>query len=99
LDLEAEVFVKVGAWKNFDEMEENLCLAELDFLIKAIRHDQRETRVFAAALKGIDLDKYADNSVEEKRREIERRAAERQFGIEEVERQELALFGITFEES
>jgi hypothetical protein len=96
--LEAEVFVKIGAWKNFDEMEDSICLAELDFLIKAIRNDQRETRVFQAALQGVDLDNYADNSVEEKRREIERRAAERQYGIEEVERQELALFGIVLEE-
>lgn len=96
--MEAEVFVKIGAWKNFDEMEDSICLAELDFLIKAIRNDQRETRVFQAALQGVDLDNYADNSVEEKRREIERRAAERQYGIEEVERQELALFGIVLEE-
>lgn len=79
-------------------MEDSLTLAELDFFLKAIRRDQQETRVFQAALQGVDLNKYAENSVEEKRKEIERRAKERMHGYAQVERQEFADFGISFEE-
>lgn len=95
-DLEAEVFVKIGAWKNFDELEESISLVELDFLIKQIRQDSNDTRVFLAAIQGIDLSANMPNSIEEKRREIERRAAEKRLGFEEVERQEFADFGIDF---
>lgn len=96
-DLEAEVFVKVGAWKSFDELEENVSLIELDWMVKAIRADQEDNRVFAAALKGIDLKEHAVDPIEEKRREIERRAQEKMLGFEEVERQEFEEFGIVFE--
>lgn len=92
------MFVKVGAWKNVDELEDNLTLAELDLLLKSIRKDQNETRVFQAAIQGIDLNKYATNSVEEKRKEIERNAKEAVYGYAEVEKQEFADYGISFSE-
>lgn len=79
-------------------MEESITLAELDLALQAVRRDQKETRVFQAAIQGIDLDKYAENSVEEKRKEVERRAKERMLGFAEVERQEFADFGISFSE-
>lgn len=77
-----------------------MTLSELNVLLKSIRKDQTDERVFLAALQGVDLDKYAENgsSVEEKRKEIERRAKEKLLGREEVERQEFAEFGISFEE-
>lgn len=89
--------MKVGAWKNFEEMEESISLVELDWMLKAIRKDTEDTRVFQAALKGIDLNKNSVGAIEEKRREIERRAAIKQQGFEAVERQELAEFGIDFD--
>lgn len=65
-------------------------------MLKAIRQDQEDTRVFQAALQGIDLKANAVDPIEEKRREIERRVAEQQHGYEAVERQELAGFGFDF---
>jgi hypothetical protein len=53
--------------------------------------------VFFAAIQGIDLTKEMNSSVEDKRREIERRATERRLGIEEAERQEFADFDIAFD--
>jgi hypothetical protein len=96
-ELEAEAFVKVGAWKNFDELEESISLVELNGIINAIRKDMKDTRYFLAALQGVDLDKYSENSVEEKRKEIERRAMEKLVGYEKMEQQEFAGFGLTFE--
>lgn len=91
------MFVKVGAWKSFDELEENINLIELDWMLKAIRQNEEDTRVFHAALQGVDLKATKVDSIEEKRREIERRVAEKQLGFQEVERQEFAEFGIDFD--
>lgn len=96
--MEAEVFIKIRAWKNFDDLEESLSLPELDFLLKAVREDEKETKVFQAAMQGVDLSKHMNNPIEDKRKEIERRAAERiAGGMDNLERQEFAEFGITFE--
>jgi hypothetical protein len=96
--LEAEVFYKVKCWKNFDDLEEHLNLPELDALLKVIREDEKETKVFQAAMQGIDLTKHFDNPIEDKKREIERRAAERIAGsAEAADRQDFAAFGISFE--
>lgn len=95
--MEAEIFIKVGAWKNFDEMEESISLPELNAMLLAIRKDQESERTFHAAINGIDLDKYKVDSIEEKKREIERRVAEKTLGFEAVERQELSGFGFDFE--
>lgn len=86
------------AWRNFDELEDSLSLPELDVILKQIRDDEKDTKVFQAAMQGIDLAKHYDNPIEEKKRDIERRAAERIAGsVEAVERQEFAEFGISFE--
>lgn len=67
--------------------------------MKTIREDKKETNVFLAALQGVDLNKHYNNPVEDKRAEIERRAAVRAAGSEEAyERQEFAEFGIDFGE-
>ena len=78
-------------------MEESISLVELDWMLKAIRQDQEDTRVFQAALKGIDLKKNGVDHIEEKKREIVRRVAEKQLGYAEVERQEFGAFGFDFE--
>lgn len=96
MELEAEVFINIRAWKNFEDLEDSLTLPELDFLLKTIREDKRETQVFNAALQGVDLNKNYNNPVEEARREAERNAAVRLLGEEEVQRQEFAGFGIEF---
>ena len=66
-------------------------------MINAIREDTNRANSFAASLQGIDLDKYRVDGIEEKRKEIERRAQERLHGKAAVERQEFADFGFGFE--
>lgn len=97
IELEAEVFIKVRAWKNFEELEESLTLAELDLLLSTIREDQKQTNVFLAGIQGIDLNKYYGDPVEEKRKEIERGVMMKIHGGEAVERQEFSEFGISFD--
>lgn len=95
--MEAEAFIKIGAWKNFEDLEESLSLPELDFLLKTVREDKKETQVFQAAIQGIDLSKHYGNDVEARRKAVEKRAAERLAGGKDAyERQEFAELGIDF---
>jgi hypothetical protein len=97
--LEAEVFLAIGAWKNFEDLEESLTLPELDLLLQTIRNDKKETNVFLAAIQGIDLNKHYSNPVKDKIKEIEERAAIRAAGgQDEYDRHEFAEFGIEFED-
>lgn len=59
-ELEAEVFV-TGAWKNYEELEEELSLIELVHTVSAMRNRDYENKKFTAALKGIDLDENKDS--------------------------------------
>jgi hypothetical protein len=56
LSIESEVFL-LGMWKNFDEMEESICLPELIHLISTQRDLDYKEKRFMAALQGVDLDK------------------------------------------
>lgn len=78
-------------------MEDSITLPELDTLLGAIREDQRNQQIFLAGIQGIDLTKEMNNSVEDRRKEIERRAAQRRLGLEEAERQEFSDFDIAFD--
>ena len=53
--MESEVFL-LGHWKNFDELESNLSLEELNSLLEATRKKDYEDKKFFAAIQGIDLD-------------------------------------------
>jgi hypothetical protein len=46
----------LGHWKNFDELEENLSLEELNALLEATRKKDYEDKKFMAAIQGVDLD-------------------------------------------
>ena len=46
----------LGQWKNFEELEENLCVEELIVIINSIREKEHRERKFMAALQGVDLD-------------------------------------------
>jgi hypothetical protein len=89
--------VKVGAWKNIDDLEDSLTLNELNLMVSAIREGEKQDHIFLASLQGVDLTKSYGNAIEDKKREIERRVAERLHGADAVERQEFAEFGIEFE--
>ena len=67
-----------GAWKNFDELEEDLTLEELAALLEAAREKEHRWFKFMAGLKGIDLDKGKvddDNWMEQKKLEARAKAA------------------------
>lgn len=96
-ELEAEVFL-LGRWKNFEELEESISLPELDFILKHKREREHNEQKFAAALQGVDLDKDAKNSVEERLEKVQRAAAVRLAGgEEEFERLELQELGFGFQ--
>lgn len=50
----------LGIWKNFEEIEENLTIAELEKLLEVKRDQDWQNKKFSAALKGIDLDEPGD---------------------------------------
>lgn len=54
--LESEVFM-LGIWKNYDELESSLCMAELTALLTHKRDSDYQDKKFAAAIQGVDLDK------------------------------------------
>jgi hypothetical protein len=84
----------VGSWKNIEELEECLNLAELEAVIRAKRDEEHRHHKFLAALKGINLDE--DNSVKERFAEVERRAEARRTG-KTVEQLEFEEFGLDIE--
>ena len=46
----------LGVWKNYEDLEENLCVEELIEILNAVRDREHRERVFLAALQGVDLD-------------------------------------------
>ena len=62
--LEAEVFL-LGNWKNFEELESSLCMAELTEIISSKRELDYEEKKFLAAIQGVDLEKNANRGQKE----------------------------------
>lgn len=56
--LESEVFL-LGNWKNFEDLESSLCMAELSEILNSKRELDYEEKKFFAAIQGVDLDKQA----------------------------------------
>ncbi|UTN92294.1 tail assembly chaperone [Streptomyces phage Stigma] len=81
--LEAEVFL-LGHWKNFEEIEDNLTLDELQAILEAARDKEYRGQKFAAALKGIDLDEKTGNN-DTSFDDIKRRAEAKLHGVSEDE--------------
>lgn len=83
-------------WKNFDELEENLSIQEVEVLLDASRAREYEKQKFAAALKGIDLDEQSGktgNADTPSFDDIKRRAEAKARGVSE-EQLEFADIGI-----
>jgi hypothetical protein len=54
--MEAYVFAETGAWKSFEELEEEMTLNELMFLVSACRRsDYKRIKMFAMA-QGAEVD-------------------------------------------
>jgi hypothetical protein len=60
--LESEAFI-LGIWKDYDELEKSLSLAELLLTLEAKRDLDYQDKKFNAAIQGVDID--ADNKQEE----------------------------------
>ena len=55
----------MGIWKNYDELEDNICVDELLLTLNASRKSEREKQRFFAAIQGIDLGDDAPRDVTE----------------------------------
>lgn len=88
--MEAEVFLQ-GHWKNFEELEEDLCLEELEAVLKAGREKEHRLMKFYALFKGVDLDEAQDTK--QRFDAVQRRAEMRLTGKTEEEL-EFAELGI-----
>lgn len=77
--LEGEAFL-IGHWKNFEELEDNISIPELEQILESSRDVKRRDQVFLAAIQGIDLDKNTkDTSFED----VKRRAEAKLRGVSE----------------
>lgn len=56
--LEAEVFL-LGIWKDYEELEASLSMAELTETLNAKREAEYSEKKFLAAMQGVDLDKQS----------------------------------------
>lgn len=90
--MEAEVFL-LGHWKNFEEIEDNLTLDELQAILEASREQEYRRQKFAAALKGVDLDAQKGGSGDASFEEVKRRAEAKLRGVseEEIEFSEIGI--------
>jgi hypothetical protein len=72
-------------FKNFDELEDNLTLHELEVLLVKARDVEREKQRFAASLKGINLGDDTQEKREEALARIAARVNARLAGVTEEE--------------
>jgi hypothetical protein len=59
--LESEVFL-LGIWKDYEELEKSLSMAELTAILNIKRDEDYAHKKFLAAMQGVDLDKNAGKS-------------------------------------
>lgn len=86
----------MGIWKNVEDLEESLNLAELELLVQAARDREHRQNKFMAAIQGIDLDDAGTETAQEKFDAAKRRVAAKLSGKSE-EQLELDSFGLDFE--
>lgn len=82
-----------GKWKNFEELENDLCIEELEAIVAAMREREHRQFKMMAAVQGINIDE--DESSEDRLTvdDIKSRLAARQSGKsdEQWEIEELGL--------
>jgi len=78
----------LGIWKNFEDLEDNLSLPELEAILDAHRKEREIDHKFMAALQGVDMDENEnDDAFEQVRRRAEARITgktEEQVALEEI---------------
>jgi hypothetical protein len=78
--LESEAFL-LGIWKNYDELESSICLAELMSILEQKREMDYQDKKFTASLKGIDLDEASGQTQEDPWEAMKARVASKASGI------------------
>jgi hypothetical protein len=78
--LESEAFL-LGIWKNYDELESSICLAELMSILEQKREMDYQDKKFTASLKGIDLDDASGKKEEDPWEAMKARVAAQTSGI------------------
>jgi hypothetical protein len=78
--LESEAFL-LGIWKNYDELESSICLAELMSILEQKRELDYQDKKFSASLKGIDLDGVSKKQEEDPWEALKARVAAKTSGI------------------
>ena len=78
--LESEAFL-LGIWKNYDELESSICLAELMSILEQKREMDYQDKKFTASLKGIDLDDASGKKEEDPWEAMKARVAAQASGI------------------
>jgi hypothetical protein len=78
--LESEAFL-LGIWKNYDELESSICLAELMAILEQKREMDYQDKKFTASLKGIDLDEASGQTQEDPWEAMKARVAAKASGI------------------
>lgn len=72
-----------GHWKNFDELESNLSIEELNAVVDAIRKKDYEEKKFLAALQGVDLEEQSREPEDVSDLSNSRLSKEEGFGVNE----------------
>lgn len=80
--MESEAFL-TGHWKNFDELESNLSIEELNAVVDAIRKKDYEEKKFLAALQGVDLEEQSRGPEDVSELKNSRLSKEEGFGVGE----------------
>ena len=80
--MESEAFL-AGHWKNFDELESNLSIEELNAVVDAIRKKDYEEKKFLAALQGVDLEEQSREPEDVSDLSNSRLSKEEGFGVNE----------------
>jgi hypothetical protein len=78
--LESEAFL-LGIWKNYEELESSICLAELMSILEQKREMDYQDKKFTASLKGIDLDEASGQKQEDPWEAMKARVAAKASGI------------------
>lgn len=78
--LESEAFL-LGIWKNYDELESSICLAELMSILEQKREMDYQDKKFTASLKGIDLDEASGKQEQDPWEAMKARVAAKASGI------------------
>jgi hypothetical protein len=97
--LESEAFL-LGIWKNYDELESSICLAELMSILEQKREMDYQDKKFTASLKGIDLDDATGKQEEDPWEAMKARVASKASGIGNGNPNDItALQGITAQQA